>query len=264
MTHIEIDLTQTLPQLRPVELADNIRVGNTYDGGYVIPRRILDDVDHLLSFGLGQDCSFELGMQMLVKGISIDVYDHTVVPPSPKTLLMNLLFSILYRSPDRFRNYLKFSSDYKKLFRTAEHRMQRVNSHAYKSHDRSISEILDDHKNQQIALKIDIEGDEFKILGQIVAKASNIKVMVVEFHEIEAHFELFKNLLATISELFTITHVHANNFGDLNRLGTPDVLEVTFLPRKIVSETDLVSVLPLVGLDYPSESTADDFILRWS
>ena len=263
MDDIEINLTHALPRLRPVKLLDNIRIGNDFDGGYVVPRRSLNNLKHLVSFGLGQDCSFELGTKDLVKDLSIDVYDHTVATPSGKSLVINLILSILFRNPGKFRSYRNFAKDYKILFEHATHIKKRVNSHAYRIYDVSILDILEKLTSKEIGLKIDIEGDEFRILDQVLLNSENINFIVIEFHNIEIHFEKFTKLIDSITENFVITHVHANNFGDLNVLGTPDVLEVTFIPNKMVTEVEVVSSLPLAHLDFPNKPNARDFAITW-
>jgi hypothetical protein len=100
-------------------------------------------------------------------------------------------------------------------------------------------------------------------LDQVLLNSENINFIVIEFHNIEIHFEKFTKLIDSITENFVITHVHANNFGDLNVLGTPDVLEVTFIPNKMVTEVEVVSSLPLAHLDFPNKPNARDFAITW-
>ncbi len=54
-----------------------IRLGNKYDGGYVIPKIFIDNVDTIYSYGIGDDISFEIDF-LTYKDININMYDHTV------------------------------------------------------------------------------------------------------------------------------------------------------------------------------------------
>ena len=263
MSNIDVNLSQTLPQLRPTKLSDNVRVGNNFDGGYVIPLRSLEQITRLVSFGLGQDCSFELKMKNAVKDLSIDVYDHTVSPPTARSTISSLILSILFRSPGKFKNYRRFTREYKALFKGATHYRQRVNNHHYRSYDVSILDILKKSSGEKIALKIDIESDEYKIINQIISHSENINLMVIEFHNIGIHLDQLIKILNDLSRIFIISHLHANNFGDLNDLGVPDVLEVTFIPIWMVTESEFVSKLPLQGLDFPNKQNSRDFQITW-
>ena len=64
--------------------------------------------------------------------------------------------------------------DYKILFEHATHIKKRVNSHAYRIYDVSILDILEKLTSKKIGLKIDIEGDEFRILDQVLLNSENI------------------------------------------------------------------------------------------
>src|SRR5215469_5599755 len=71
-------LSPNLDYLRPVVVDDLARFGNPVDGGYLLPQRLLGEIDAVLSFGLATDWSFEEQLARLRPGIPIDVYDHTV------------------------------------------------------------------------------------------------------------------------------------------------------------------------------------------
>ena len=55
-----------------------IRLGNNYDGGYLIPQSIIKKTKLLLSFGLGTDWSFEKNFKNINKNLKINCYDHTI------------------------------------------------------------------------------------------------------------------------------------------------------------------------------------------
>ena len=45
--------------LRPIEFKKMIRLGNKFDGGYVVPETLTKETDGLISFGYGYDPAFE-------------------------------------------------------------------------------------------------------------------------------------------------------------------------------------------------------------
>ena len=54
-----------------------IRIGNTGDGGYVIPINALDRVEYLVSIGISDDWTFEEEASRRSPAIRIDSYDRT-------------------------------------------------------------------------------------------------------------------------------------------------------------------------------------------
>jgi len=64
-------------EFMPLGTSDLVRIGSQYDGGYVIPRRILDKTRSLLSFGLGNNWQFEKEFSRL-SGARVVCFDHTI------------------------------------------------------------------------------------------------------------------------------------------------------------------------------------------
>jgi len=54
-----------------------VRLGNEWDGGYVVPQIVLDNSAALFSYGVGSDISFELDYVRKTNKPSFS-YDHTV------------------------------------------------------------------------------------------------------------------------------------------------------------------------------------------
>jgi hypothetical protein len=71
-------LPKNLNYLRPIQINDLFRVGNNADGGYVIPYKAFKQIDTIVSFGLGENFSFEKHAHLLNNKLNIIVYDHTV------------------------------------------------------------------------------------------------------------------------------------------------------------------------------------------
>ena len=67
-------------KLKPIfiDKKNLIRVGPKRDGGYVIDKRIINKIDHLITCGLSDDWSFENHFLKLNNKPSLEAYDHTV------------------------------------------------------------------------------------------------------------------------------------------------------------------------------------------
>ena len=71
-------LSKNLNYLRPIKINNLFRVGNKTDGGYVVPSKPFQQIDCIISFGLGDNFSFEDHALLLNNNLNIVVYDHTV------------------------------------------------------------------------------------------------------------------------------------------------------------------------------------------
>ena len=91
-----------------------IRLGNNYDGGYLIPKSIIKKTNLLLSFGLGTDWSFEKSFKKMNRNLKINCYDHTI---NRKFWYEHTLISIFFyiKNFKNFNNILTFFK-YKKFF----------------------------------------------------------------------------------------------------------------------------------------------------
>ena len=65
-------------ELKPIKIDDLIRLGRDNDGGYIIPKIILEKCDGLLSFGINKDWSFEKDFSNYDKILNVHCYDHTL------------------------------------------------------------------------------------------------------------------------------------------------------------------------------------------
>ena len=67
-------------KVRPYLFSELIRVGNQFDGGYVVPGKALKNCNFLLSLGINDDISFDLQFSHLKKDICCIGVDFTVNP----------------------------------------------------------------------------------------------------------------------------------------------------------------------------------------
>ena len=95
-------LDKSFNYLIPFDEKDLIRLGNNYDGGYIISKKSLEKDNFLLSFGMSSDWSFEEDFIKENKLNKIHIYDHTVD--------LNFFLIRLYKS---FKRIFYFKSNLK-------------------------------------------------------------------------------------------------------------------------------------------------------
>lgn len=184
-----------------------IRIGSDHDGGYVM----LDDfqkIDAALSLGVGPEVSWDYAIAE--RGIPVWQYDHSV-EALPK---MHPLFHF---EPKRV-----------------------VSDHA-SAEEVTLASLLENLAGKQIIVKMDIEGDEWKVLAQLApGLLIHCRQLVVEFHDFlsitnRAWREEATQALLSLATDFGVVHVHANNLSKhilSGGLTLPDSLEVTFANRR--------------------------------
>ena len=64
--------------LRPKQTKNLARFGIEKDGGYIVEKDVVAKVNHLVSFGMSDEFSFETDFLNYNKGSTIHIYDHTV------------------------------------------------------------------------------------------------------------------------------------------------------------------------------------------
>ena len=122
-----------------------------------------------------------------------------------------------------------------------------------------LSEVLSKTEEQDIFLKIDIEGPEYRILDQILASEHRLTGLAIEFHDCDLWLDQITNLLKKSS--LEIAHVHANNFGPITKEGVPVSIELTMTSNRIASKT--IKQIPH-RLDKPNNPLKLDIILHFS
>ena len=117
--------------LHPIRINNLKRIGRDNDGGYIIPKLIIDKCDGLLSYGINKDWSFEIDFLERKKNINVHCYDHTLdllslLKFTFKSILLCFVYLIIL---DKIRlkksiyglsiikSYLNFFTDTRKHFR---------------------------------------------------------------------------------------------------------------------------------------------------
>jgi hypothetical protein len=240
------------PSLRPKACQDLIRVGRSFDGGYLINKDDVDRSDMLVSFGISDDWSFEQSFCSR-KEVPVFAFDGSI---DTKFWLKRITSAVLSRRFssmfDYFRMQRFFSGD-KQLFR------QFI---GFKSGENFISfndvmKKLDPNQSAKVYLKIDIEGWEYRILDSLIANAQSITGLAIEFHDVDLHIEKIKAFVDAFP--LSVVHVHANNYSPVALSGIPLAIEITFSSSNV---EDRFAELPH-KLDQPNKSSSPDYIISF-
>ena len=267
---------QTLPEslnfLCPHK-TDLIRIGNAGDGGYVIPARSLDAVEHLVSIGISDDWTFEEEAARRSPAIRIDGYDRTSGSLVFLYYGVRDLVSLMQgKNPKKFSHrilkWLKLSYKFRVFWcrRHSFHRKWVVLSKESPKEIDLASVFARVPQSSILALKIDIEGNEYAmsqiVLEEMTRRANQIQLVVMEFHNTITMRQEFLNFVESISKLLPIVHIHGNNFGQIGQDGFPEVVEITFAAQQYVSDEKTLKFPH--HLDSPCNPTEPDIAFSFN
>jgi len=243
--------------LKPIYETDLIRVGKKKDGGYLIPKKSLENTLILYSFGLAADWSFEEDFYHYTKS-KIYCYDHTVNRNfflklflcSPKTILKFFQYKIFFDEKDKFhiRKMICPTKSYSNSLR--EDSLADLDS------------IINDTTNNKNFFKIDIEGHEYRILDQIKKYSSSMNGLAIEFHDCDLHIDKIKNFIDNFE--LQLVHIHVNNWALVDSNNFPRVFELTFSTKDFNKKvTNLKKKFPTL-LDVPNNPLYEDLSIEFS
>lgn len=251
-------------RLRPLALTDMIRVGRDHDGGYVLPRRIIDAADAVLALGLNDDWSFEEALVAMKADLIIHGYDHTV---GHRSFAREVAFAMA-RLPlgkgtiTQLRERWKTLKSYKRFFSSPNrHYAQKITDQPDTPLETDINGALQQMDSDHILIKMDIEGSEYRIVDQLVENADRIVGACIEFHDIHPFRIVFNSVIDTLCGPFAIAHAHPNNYGKVSPDGMPDVLEITFVNRRLLCDEPFRSEIHLPALDQANDQINPDISL---
>jgi hypothetical protein len=204
------NLNNLLKKLSPVAIDKNlIRIGSINDGGYIVPN-ILEDIKYCYSAGIGFNYDFEL--ELAKKGIKCFMADYSINEIEKNS---NLIFDKIFIGGNSREKYLSIEDWIEK-----------------KKIDPSLGSIL----------KIDVEGDEYKIFNSVNKDFFlKFKIIIIEFHNLhylynEQFFFSFRDVIEKIINNFYCVHIHPNNDVDFVKkkedTTIPPVMEFTFINKK--------------------------------
>ncbi len=239
-----------------------IRIGPEKDGGYIVDKRILNKSKVVITLGLNDDWDFEKDYLNKSSNSRIIAYDHTVNEQFWKTRFKNDLISFLLFKKIKFNQIIdifKYLS-YLAFFRGKnEHLIKKVVPKKKKINQVTVNEALKDFQNT--LLKIDIEGDEYGVLDQINKNSKKINLLIIEFHDVKKNIKKIKKFLKKSN--LKIIHIHANNYGGIDKNGLPKVLEISLLNKKKfkISKNKSNYSYPIGGLDHSNLKRREDIKL---
>ena len=210
-----------------------IRIGSAYDGGYfVCPNSILNAYN-LISLGVETNWEFEKDFLKTNPKTIITCYDGQTnyklvlrffFIQIIKTLLLEFNFSLFKRS---FNNLFEYSKLLKNELNFSRKNIGLKNG-------LTLEEVIS--QKEEVFLKIDIEGSEYRILEDILKFKNSLVGLVIEFHDYDLNKKKIKRFVQEIG--LVIVHVNINEMGGVSIENYPLVLELSFSKNPIKSNMD--------------------------
>jgi hypothetical protein len=211
------------------------------DGGYLVPKSVVNQSTALLSLGLGDDWTFDQDWKNIKPVDPIHMYDGTVTRDSLEVKINRDL-----------RQQLDIKKMYDEFFQgTTCHYKENV------THDNFVA-CLDRLESDSIFIKMDIEGGEFEILQDILDNRNCITGIAMEIHNCNKQRERFHDTVKQIKEFYKLVHVHGNNHTKEDKNGMNDCMELSFVRNDLCSSNEIRYQVWVEGLDYPNTPTNDD------
>jgi len=244
-----------------------IRIGPNRDGGYVVHKDISKNLDYIITCGLNDDWEFEKQLVQCSKNCKIFAYDHTVTNFFwIKYTYINLLNFLLFKKLT-IKKIIKIFLyiEYKFFFKSNnKHFIKKIGNKNSKNQI-TINSIFDTLPiKKKIILKIDIEGDEYKVFSDIINNQKKIDHLIIEFHSVYNNLKKIENFIKKI-KLLKLIHIHGNNFNKIIN-GVPNVLEMTFANKLNYKKDKLEKNLtyPIRDLDFPNHKSKKDINLYFN
>jgi hypothetical protein len=264
MNIIEVNVPAEFNFLAPTCNPKMIRVGNPFDGGYVVPKIGIENAELLVSLGISSDWSFDQAFQELNSKVQIIGYDHTISFSKFSARAVREISRYLLGKSDLSTavNAVIVAKKYKSFFSGRnKHVRKKIVKSELNQNELSIKRLFGSLQSKKMFLKIDIEGSEYEIISEIIENQQLIDCMVIEFHDIfNKKLEFIKKVELCL-EHYHISHVHVNNCGGLSPDLFPEVLEITFLRRDVQMHSNLTLPINLVDLDGPNNPLIPDYKL---
>jgi hypothetical protein len=266
-----------IKNLIPIKVNNLIRLGRDNDGGYIIPKSLINNCDGLLSYGINKDWSFEDDFIKRKKNINIHCYDHTLNISSLtkftiKSILLVFLYSIIFdrkrlkKSLDGLFIINSYFNFFNKKTKHFKNRIWDDNEGINVTVNKTISKILSEG-SKNIFIKMDIEGAEFKVLKNLNKIESKIIGLAIEFHDINVRANEFNIIIDSLKKNFYIVHIHGNNYSKIDSISNfPSSLEITFINKKLIKEKvkNSKEKYPIKDLDQPNKHSKPDINLNFN
>lgn len=227
--------------LKPKNFPNFLRVGSFNDGGYIVPKKMIDLADAVLSGGLGSNWDFEISWNRLNPEIIIHAYDASVIRKNLEKEIADY-YDNIWDNQKRIHFTKNLGLDFFPL-----------------------SDAVKLLTVQNIFLKLDIEGSEYLCIDDIIENKNKIIGMALEFHDIQNYnYKRFESSIKKLQEVYEIVHLHGNNFLPYPPDGQiPYVLEITLIRKDYVVDDSLRNMVFLFDLDQPNDPMRCDWFLHF-
>jgi hypothetical protein len=208
---------------------DLTRVGSRNDGGYLVSLCDINNSEFLLSLGVNDDWNFERDFTE-TRSVPLEAYDGSISLAVFIKRAINATIKI-YKFK-RFIYSMRAVLSYQLFFRGKVKHIKKFVGFDYEDNYVSLDSILSGIEYNNIFLKADIEGSEYRILDEIINHQKKFVGIVIEFHDFDLHQAKIESFISNID--LRVVHAHANNFAPINnRLGMPTVIELTFTSQAV-------------------------------
>lgn len=239
---MKIKLPPDLLWMCPVAVPDLIRLGGRMDGGYLVPRTAVEHAQGLLSFGLGDDFSFDQAWHELKPQDPIHMYDASV-----------RLENLKIRVNTSVRGSIDIKAEYQNFFQgVVKHWPEYIGPGNF-------LEALNRIDVDQVFIKMDIEGSEYPLIDLFVEHKHRIVGIAMEWHDCANRNPKWKAAMDRLNEHFAIVHLHGNNHVTPDREGIFGCMELTHVRHDLVRGTELRKNIHLPELDYSNVHGWDDY-----
>ena len=250
--------------LRPIKTQELVRLGKNMVGGYVVDLSMIEKTNILITCGFGPEWSFESDFIKMKNNCNVFIYDHNLSSaPYFKEIWKYLKRFLMLKVPfTTLKHRLDAYKKYKFFFKLSSVKLYKEKI-AYPSKNRNeadLKKVLSRVKNNsKVFLKIDIQGNEYEIIDQIVENFQQINMLVVQFYWINKNEDQFINSIKKLKNKYEIIHIHANNHHGKLENGLPIMLEITLLNKKFTPmSVEYLNDFPIKGLDYSSHPNRED------
>jgi hypothetical protein len=239
---MKIKLSEELLWMCPIAVPDLIRLGGLMDGGYLVPQTAVNHAQGLLSFGLGDDFSFDQDWHVLKSADPIHMYDASVKYES-------LSISV---NPGA-RGHIDLKAEYQQFFQgNRKHWEEFIGPNNF-------VQALDCIGVDQVFIKMDIEGSEYPLIDLFVEHHKRIVGIAMEWHHCANRNSKWREAVEKLQQHYDIVHLHGNNHVTPDADGIFGCMELTHVRRDLVNSGELRKQIYIPNLDYSNVHNRDDY-----
>lgn len=247
--------------LKPKPIKDLVRIGSDFDGGYFIKQSTIHQSKVLIGLGVFINWEFETEFNNINKNnLHTYLLDASVSPQFYKTYFIKAIAKFGYYSIKQpldiaffFKKYIvnsiglskkwnQFFASNKATF--IQKFLSNKNDNLYTSPTELFNKILSKNEltENSVFVKMDIEGSEYDVLNEFEKYYIYINCFAIEWHNVDERKEQFIHLVTQLQQAYDIVFVHNNNYAKMIDENFAASMEITFVKRNLIVESDNVKV----------------------